>query len=369
MALLIFREYGNLPPHWSPRGTGSHRIPWNFKTMRSFLLEQTSRIEDSPLNERELQKPIPKKNELLLRTKVCGVCHTDLHIAEGELNLPKLPVVPGHQVVGVVEDTGDGVSRFSRGDRVGVPWLHHTCGSCKFCISGRENLCKSAEFTGLHANGGFAEFMTVHEDFALSLPTNIDDARVAPLLCAGIIGYRSLKLCNIKPGGKLGLIGFGASAHIAIQIAVHWDCQVYAISRTESHKQLAEELGAVWVGSAGEAPSGTLDSVILFAPVGPLVLEGLRLLDKGGTLAINAIHLSPVPEISYDQLYYEKTIRSVANSTRQDGTELLKLAGEIPIRPEVEVFPLSHLNIALLKMKNSELRAAGVIRVDDDSHR
>jgi propanol-preferring alcohol dehydrogenase len=291
------------------------------------------------------------------------VCHTDLHLVEGEIALPKLPVVPGHQIVGEVDVLGDEVSRFAVGDRVGVPWLYSTCGTCDYCRRGLENLCDNARFTGQHADGGFAEYMVVPAEFAYTIPDGFPDKQAAPLLCAGIIGYRSLRLCEILPGGRLGLYGFGASAHVTIQVARHWGCEVYAFTRSPEHQRHALDLGAIWVGQAQDTPPEELDCAITFAPAGWLVPEVLRVLRKGGTLAINAIHMSPIPEMPYALLYGERTVRSVANATRQDAEELLELAAEIPIQTDVDLYALDEANKVLQRLKESEIQGAAVLRV------
>ncbi len=247
---------------------------------------------------------------------------------------------------------------------MGVPWLFQTCGQCGFCASDRENLCDRARFTGLDVNGGYAEWMIVGEDYAYELPARFSDIEVAPLLCAGIIGYRALRLSEIRPGGRLGLYGFGASAHITIQIARHWQCEVYVFTRSEEHRPHATELGAAWVGGSEDEPPGRLDAAVVFAPSGGLVLDVLRVLEKGGTLALAGIYMSPIPSVSYDLLYSERTVRSVANSTRQDARELLALAGEIPIQTEVEAFRLEEANRALVRLKESRVQGAAVLTLD-----
>jgi alcohol dehydrogenase, propanol-preferring len=329
------------------------------------LLTPTS-VDRHPLSLTELPRPQPRPDELLLRVQVCGMCHTDLHIVEGDLDLPKLPITPGHQIVGRVEHIGGEVTRFSTGDRVGVPWLYSTCGVCEFCKAGKENLCDNARFTGLHADGGYAEYVCVKQDFAYSIPEAFADSQAAPLLCAGVIGYRALRLSDVQPGQRIGLYGFGASAHIAIQIARYWRCEVFVFTRSQHHRELATSLGAAWVGNAGETPPHKIESAIIFAPAGKLVPEALKVLNKGGTVALAGIHMSPIPAMEYKLLYGERTLRSVANSTRQDVRELLDLAAEIPVRTEVEQFPLIQANDALMKLKRSEIQGSGVLQISDD---
>jgi len=331
--------------------------------MKAMILEKPRRAEENPLALTDLPLPEPDAGQVRLRVQVCGVCHTDLHLVEGEIALPKLPVVPGHQIVGRVDALGPGVSRFALGDRAGVPWLYSTCGQCDYCRRGLENLCDRARFTGQHADGGFAEFMVVPADFAYPIPEGFADEQAAPLLCAGIIGYRSLRLSEIEPGGRLGLYGFGASAHVTLQVARHWGCEVYVFTRSAEHQRHALELGAAWVGQAQDSPPAELDSAITFAPAGWLVPEALRVLRKGGTLALNAIHMSPIPEIPYPLLYGERTVRSVANATRQDAAELLQLAAEIPIHSDTELYPLEQANAVLQRLKRREIQGAAVLQV------
>jgi propanol-preferring alcohol dehydrogenase len=331
--------------------------------VKAQILRETRPAEDNPLILADLPVPEPGPGQIRLRVRACGVCHTDLHLVEGELDLPKLPVVPGHQIVGMVDTLGDGVTRFTRGDRVGVPWLYSTCGQCDYCRRGQENLCDNARFTGLHVDGGFAEYMVVPAAFAYPIPEGFPDEQAAPLLCAGIIGYRSLRLSEIQPGGRLGLYGFGASAHVTIQVARHWGCEVYVFTRGAEHQRHALALGAAWVGQAQDTPPAELDSAITFAPAGWLVPEALRVLRKGGTLAINAIHMSPIPEMPYALIYGERTVRSVANATRQDGIELLQLAAEIPIHTNVELYPLEDANAVLQRLKQAEVQGAAVLQI------
>ena len=329
--------------------------------MRAMLLEKPRPAEENPLRLAELPLPDPAPGEIRVRVRACGVCHTDLHIVEGDLPLPKLPVVPGHQIVGTVDALGAGVNEFREGDRVGVPWLYSTCGECPYCRKGLENLCERGRFTGFHADGGYAEAMVAPAAFAYALPGNFSDLEAAPLLCAGVIGYRALKLSNLQPGERLGLYGFGASAHIVIQLARHWQCEVCVFTRTESHRQLARQLGALWTGAAGEPPPAPLDAAIIFAPAGKLVPDALRALRKGGTLALAGITMSSLPEMEYHLLYQERILRSVANSTREDARSLLRLAAEIPVRTEIETFQLPEANHALQNLKSSRIHGAGVL--------
>ena len=332
--------------------------------MNAMQLSRPGPIDNAPLQAVELPVPDPGRGQLLLQVSVCGVCHTDLHTVEGDLALPRLPIIPGHQVVGVVAALGPDCRLHQVGDRVGVAWLNWTCGNCAYCQAGLENLCPQARFTGLHAGGGYAEFMAVDERFAYPLPAGFSDAAAAPLLCAGIIGYRSLRLSDIRPGQRLGLYGFGASAHLAIQVARHWGCSVYVFTRSANHRQLAQELGAAWVGGAEEEPGAALDGAVIFAPAGGLVLRALGHTRPGGTVAINAIHMSPIPQFDYNLIYGERTLRSVANFTRQDAAEFLQLAGDIPIRTEVASFPLAAANDVLQRLKHSQIRGAAVLTVE-----
>ncbi len=328
------------------------------------VLRRAAPAEADPLEAADVAEPQPGPGEVRIRVRACGVCRTDLHTVEGEIHPPRLPVIPGHQIVGVVDAVGPGVTRFREGDRAGVPWLHATCGTCDFCARGAENLCEAGRFTGFSVDGGYAEATVARADFTYPLPPSVPDAQAAPLLCAGVIGYRALRLSEIRPGGRLGLYGFGNSAHIAIQVARHWGCEVFVMTRGEAHRALARELGAAWVGGAAEAPPAPLDSAVIFAPAGPLVLDALRALRKGGTLALAGIYMTPIPSIDYGVLlYHEKTVRSVANSTRRDAEELLQLAAAIPIRTEVQPFPLAEANRALQLLKQDRIRGAAVLEV------
>lgn len=331
--------------------------------MKAMVLHRPALLENAPLQSAEVPPPAPGENDLLLEVKACGICRTDLHIIEGELPSKKSPLIPGHQVVGVVKQTGIKVTRFRVEDRVGVPWLHWACGQCDFCRRGQENLCEAARFTGYDVDGGFAEYFLVSQDFAYPLPAGFSDEQAAPLLCAGIIGYRALKLTGINPGERLGMYGFGASAHVTIQAARHRGSEVYVVTRGEKHRRLAEELGAAWVGGEEEVVPVKLDGAIIFAPAGPIVPQALAALRKGGTLILAGIYMTPIPEMNYQLLYHERTVKSVANYTRQDARELLQLAGEIPVRTQIEVFPLAEANRALLTLKRDGIRGAGVLKV------
>ena len=328
------------------------------------LLEQPAPVEQSPLRPADLPAPEPGPGEIRLRVRVCGVCRTDLHVVEGELPPQRPRVVPGHQVVGIVDALGPGCARFRLGQRLGIAWLRSTCGTCERCRRGDENLCEKARFTGYHADGGYAEYAVVREDFAYALPDAIADAEVSPLLCAGIIGYRALRRAEIRPGCRLGLYGFGASAHIAIQVARHLRCRVFVMTREERHRRLAAELGAEWTGGADATPPEKLDSAVLFAPVGTLVLPALEALDRGGTLAVAGIYLSQVPPLDYERhLFYERTLRSVTANTRRDGEELLQIAAEIPIRPHTVPFRLADANAALQQLKHDGFEGAAVLEL------
>jgi len=331
--------------------------------MKACLLERPGRIESNPLKFIEVLKPEPEANQVLIRVRYCGVCRTDLHVVEGELPPRKLPVIPGHQIVGTVELVGERVARFRVGARVGVAWLHHVDGMCSYCLEGRENLCDHPCFTGYTEDGGYAEYLCAPEDFVYSIPEIFPDKQAAPLLCAGIIGFRSLRLSGIKPGGRLGFYGFGAAAHIAIQVARHWNVEVHAFTRDDRHQRLALNLGAGWAGGTLDEPPEKLDAAIIFAPAGEIVPAALKALRKGGTLVLAGIHMSPIPTLDYNLLYQERVIRSVANNTRQDGEEFLQLAAKIPIRTRVQIFPLSEANRALNALKNDAISGAAVLQI------
>jgi propanol-preferring alcohol dehydrogenase len=329
--------------------------------MKAMVVDKPRPVGENPLVPQELADPLPERGEVRLRVLACGVCHTDLHIAEGDLPPVRRTTVPGHQIVGVVEEIGLEVSGVDVGDRVGVTWLGSTDNSCRYCITGLENLCHNARFTGYHMNGGYAERVIAKAGYLVSIPEAFSKLEAAPLLCAGIIGYRSLRQSEIGPGERLGLFGFGTSAHLAIQVARHWGCEVYAFSRGEEHRRLAIELGATWAGGAEEEPPDELDAAITFAPVGWLVPAALAKLRKGGTLAINAIHMSPIREMDYGLLYGERTVRSVTNLTRKDAQEFMEVAAEIPIKVEVKTYPLQEANEALRRLKGGEIQGAVVL--------
>jgi propanol-preferring alcohol dehydrogenase len=331
--------------------------------MKACLLNAPARIETNPLQFTDVPAPSPDHGEVLVRVYACGVCRTDLHVIEGELAPRKLPVIPGHQVVGLVEKQGDGAGRFPIGSRVGVAWLHHADGTCEYCRTGEENLCDNPTFTGHSVDGGYAEYIVAPEDFVYAIPEGFSDEQAAPLLCAGIIGFRSLRLSGIKPDGRLGFYGFGAAAHVAIQVARHWNVTVYASTRDARHQKLALELGAAWAGGTFDAPPEKLDAAIVFAPAGEIVPAALAMLRKGGVLVLGGIHMSPIPSFSYDLLYEERMIRSVANNTRKDGEDFLRVAAEIPIRMHTQVYPLSDANRALNALKNDGISGAAVLRV------
>jgi propanol-preferring alcohol dehydrogenase len=332
--------------------------------MRAMAVRTPAVIETNPLHAVEMEQPRPQADELLIRVRVCGVCRTDLHVAEGDLPPKHDSIIPGHEIVGEVAELGQDCRRFRPGDRVGIAWLRQTCGTCVYCRRGRENLCPNARFTGWDQNGGYAQWATVGEDFAYRLPPTIADDQLAPLLCAGIIGYRAIKRAEIRPGSTVGLYGFGGSAHLALQVLQHWRCHVFVMTRGGRHQEFAKEMGAEWIGSADEAPPAPLDAAILFAPAGNLVLPALQALDRGGILAVAGIYLSAIPPLEYERhLFHEKELRSVTANTRSDGEEFLGIAGEIPIRTHTAAFALDQANLALQKLKHDELQGAAVLHI------
>jgi len=321
-------------------------------------------VETRPLALTTRASLAPGEGEILVRVEVCAVCRTDLHVIEGDLALRRPGLVPGHQAVGSVAARGPGARRFRVGDRVGLAWLRETCGRCRFCARGDENLCLEPRFTGWDEDGGYADEAVVPEAFAHALPQGARGREIAPLLCAGIIGYRAFKRSRVRAGGRLGLYGFGGSAHIAIQVARHAGCEVYVMSRGGEHRELAVELGADWVGESRERPPRPLDGAILFAPAGELVPVALEALDRGGTLAIAGIHLSQVPPLDYERhLFHERAVQSVTANTREDARELLALATAIPIRTHTTPYPLEAANQALIDLKQDRVRGSAVLEI------
>jgi propanol-preferring alcohol dehydrogenase len=370
--------------------------------MKAMILKKTMPIENEPLQLVNIPAPDPGLGEILVRVRMCGLCHTDLHTVEGDLALPVLPIIPGHQIVGTVakigggsdsaRPTGEGAptnavsasssraraaepgslpAGFPRlGDRVGAAWLYSSCGVCAFCRRGLENLCENALFTGFHRHGGYAEYTVMPANFVYPLPDGFSDRDAAPLLCAGIVGYRALKLSGAGRGAVLGLYGFGASAHVAIQVAIHWGCRVLVFTRNEGHRRHAESLGASWVGSSKDRPPEKPTSSIVFAPAGGIVLDALEHLERGGTVAVAGVTMTNIPEMVYENhLYYEKVVRSVTASTREDGREFIELAAAIPIRTDTTLFPLEEANRALRLIKESKISGAGVLDVSSSAER
>lgn len=331
--------------------------------MRAMLLDAPK----SPLRLGELPIPKPNREQLLLRVRACGICRTDLHIVDGELTHPKLPLVLGHQIVGTVAEIGNkSNSRFQIGDRVGVPWLGNTCQHCRYCLLGKENLCDTAKFTGYDLNGGYAEYTVADDRFCFPIPEGYPDLQAAPLLCAGLIGYRAYKMTG--DAQKIGFYGFGAAAHILIQVACYQGKEVYAFTRAgdDRGQEFARSLGAVWTGSSQEIPPEPLDAAIIFAPVGSLVPTALQAVAKGGTVVCAGIHMSQIPAFPYSILWSERVLRSVANLTRQDGVEFLSLAPQIPIKTEVEIFPLDKANEALTALREGRINGSAVLAIDPE---
>lgn len=341
------------------------------------VIESPAPAEACPLQHRDLPRPAPGPGELLIRVRACGVCRTDLHVAEGDLPPHKRPVVPGHQVVGIVEAVGPSAasappsgasgsatsdSRLPAiGDRVGVAWLHRTDGTCRFCRAGRENLCERPQFTGWDVDGGYAEYVVAPAEFVYPLPEGFSDEQAAPLLCAGIIGYRSLRLAGVERGGRLGLYGFGSAAHVIIQVAVARGLEVYVCTRDAPHRALAQELGARWSGDTYEPPPVLLDAAIIFAPAGEIVPAALKAVDRGGRVVCAGVHMSPIPSFPYDDLYWERQILSVANNTRQDGRAFLEEAVRVPVRSRVQTFPLAEAGEALLALKHDRIQGGSAV--------
>jgi len=329
--------------------------------MRAMVLETPG----EPLRERELPSPSPGPGELLIEVGACGVCRTDLHVVDGELPQPKLPLIPGHEVVGRVAGKGQAVERFALGERVGVPWLGFTCGRCRYCASGRENLCDHARFTGYTLDGGYAQYIVADARYCFAIPTDYSDGQAAPLLCAGLIGYRSLVMAG--DGQRIGIYGFGAAAHIIAQVAIYQGREIYAFTRPndEAAQRFALQLGAKWAGDASASPPGELDAAIIFAPVGSLVPAALQAVVRGGTVVCAGIHMSDIPAFPYAWLWGERVIRSVANLTRRDSEEFLRLAPQVPVRTHVELFDLKDANEALSKLRSGHVTGAAVLTLAD----
>jgi len=325
--------------------------------MRAMIFEEVGQ----PLRQAELPVPRPGRGQLLIKVRACAVCRTDLHIVDGELNNPKLPLIPGHEIVGTVAENGVGVERFHVSDRVGIPWVGWTCGECEYCRTGRENLCTHAKFTGYTLDGGYAEYMLADERFCFPIPESYKDADAAPLLCAGLIGYRSL--VKAGQGRRLGIYGFGAAAHIVAQVARYQEREIYAFTRPgdEEARKFALGLGAVWAGGSNELPPVKLDAAIIFAPVGELVPQALRAIDKGGTVVCGGIHMSDIPSFPYDILWPERSLCSVANLTRRDGEEFLAIAPKVPVRTETQTFVLEEANEALNRLRSGTIQGAAVL--------
>ncbi|MBZ5523058.1 MAG: zinc-dependent alcohol dehydrogenase family protein [Acidobacteriia bacterium] len=331
--------------------------------MKAQLLKTPGPIDSHPLVYTDVPIPEPQDDEVLVQVHACGICRTDLHVVEGELTPRLAQVIPGHQIVGSITVAGKKAGRYPIGTRVGIPWLHRTCGECEQCLHQRENLCENALFTGYSANGGYAEYVTAPEAFVYPIPGQFGDLEAAPLLCAGIIGFRALRLANLEKGDTLGIYGFGAAGHVCIQVARHWGLKVVVCTREPRHQKLAAELGAEWTGGAWDVPPMKLNAAIIFAPAGELVPASLKVLKKAGTLVLGGIHMSPIPSFPYELLYHERVMRSVANNTRQDGIDFMRVAAEIPIRTETQIFPLEQANQALAALKHDGIRGAAVLQV------
>ncbi len=341
--------------------------------MKSYLLSSPAPIETNPLYIEDRIIPEPGPGQVRIKVAVCGVCHTDLHTAEGEIHPPQLPITIGHQVVGTldaispIQPTRPGHLQrvqLQLGQRVGVPWLFSACETCEFCLRGMENLCPNARFTGFHVDGGFAEYMLAEASYVLPIPNALSNEQAAPLLCAGIVGYRSLKKAQITPGDHVGLFGFGASAHLCIQILRYWGCKVSVFTRAIAHQEHARSLGATWAGSAGQNPEKTLDQAVIFAPSGGLVVRALECVRPGGTVVINAIHMSEIPAFPYEKIYGERTVRSVANATYKDGEEFLALALLAGVKSTVNIYPFNIANRALQDLKESRFNGEAVLQVN-----
>jgi propanol-preferring alcohol dehydrogenase len=333
--------------------------------MRAMVLRRQGSIESRPLEHVELPDPQPGAAEVRVRVRTSAICRTDLHVVEGDLPPHRLPLVPGHQVVGIVDQLGPGCRRFRAGDRVGIAWLRQTCGMCEFCRAGAENLCEASRYTGYDADGGYANLAVVPEGYAYPIPAGFSDLAAAPLLCAGIIGYRALRRTELTDRGRLGLYGFGSSAHVVIQIARHRGIEVFVATRAAGHQALARELGATWAGGIDDVMPAALDAAIVFAPAGEIVPPALRAVRKAGVVVLAGIHMSPIPSMEYrPHLFHEKTLRSVEANTRRDGEDLLREASAARIRPSIAPFPLEAANDALMMLKTDRLDGTGVLVVD-----
>ncbi len=335
--------------------------------MRAQVLHAPAPADRRPLELEERARPHPGPGSVRVAVRACGCCRTDLHVIEGDLELPVLPIIPGHQVVGVVEQLGEGCHRLRIGDRVGVAWLHETDGVCEYCRRGEENLCEAARFTGWTVDGGYADAITVREDFAVQLPPTLSDLAAAPLLCAGVIGYRALRRADVQPGDRVALLGFGASAHLALQVLAYWDCEAVVLTRGERHRSLARELGAAWVGDAAELPPAPCDRAVVFAPAGELVPVALQVIRPGGTVSLAGIHMSPIPSFDYGLLWRERTLRSVANMTRRDAEEFMAIAAAAPVRAEFDTYPLEAAGDALDAIAHDAVRGAAVLDVNAEA--
>ncbi len=331
--------------------------------MKAQVCHKPGPIDSNPLGIEDVKRPVIKPTEILVHGYACGVCQTDLHVVEGTLPNTKFPIIPGHQIVGEVVEIGNRVKKFSKGDRVGAFWLHSADGACKYCQQGLENLCDKATFTGYTTDGGYAEYVSVPADFALRLPAEFSDVDAAPLLCAGAVGFRALRLADVQLGDRLGLYGYGASGHLVIQVARYWGCQVYVFTRSTEHQRLAKDAGATWVGQATDQPPEKLDKSILFAPAGGLVPQALGHLRKGGTLCINAIRMTDLPAMPYSLLWGERIIRTVANANRDEAEDFLRLAPQIPLKVKTQVFSLEQANLALNLLKRGEIQGAAVLKL------
>lgn len=330
--------------------------------MKALLLHNYAPISTQSLLLSDVDKPTIQADEILVQVTACGVCRTDLHLIEGDLVPGPLPIIPGHQIVGTVSEIGSNCKRFKIGDRVGIAWLRHTCQACHYCFEGHENLCSHSRYTGYQDNGGYAEYAAVAEDYAYALPDGFNDVQIAPLLCAGIIGYRAYKCCELPPKGRLGIFGFGSSAHIVIQIALAQGHEVFVSTRNTNHQELAKKMGAHWVGGSKTPLPTLVDSAIVFAPVGSIVPQALRALNKGGTVSLAGIAMSDIPAMNYQEcLFHEKKLRSVESNTRSDGRELLDLATIIPIKPHVTSYPLEKANEVLIELKAGRIDGTAVL--------